>query len=238
MQENWATNTRKMLSQSRTGGGESAINLLRSFIADGGFEAGGRLPPERELCETLGLTRNALRRALDALEPEGVLWRHVGKGTFISDTMAVRDPVAELGRQITPFRMIRARLAIEPAIAREAAVNASGKAIMAMQLAMERAHSASNWSEYEKHDDLFHRAIAEASDNLLLLSLFDQLNAVRRAVAWGNVVRDSQRPPSTHSSFAEHEAIAMEIASRRPEEAYEAMRAHLKSVSERLFGAA
>lgn len=229
-----------MLSQPKTVNEEQAIGQLRDFIADGGFGPGGRLPPERELCETLGMTRNTLRRALDALEREGALWRHVGKGTFVSegDAAARTDPLVELGRQLTPFRMMRARLAIEPAIAREAAVNASGKALMAMQLAMERAHSATSWGEYEKQDDLFHRAIAEASDNLLLLALFDQLNAVRRAVAWGNVVRDSQRPPATHSSFAEHEAIAMEIAGRRPEAAYEAMRAHLKSVSERLFGGA
>lgn len=227
-----------VISQLKPNGSEQAISQLREFIADGGFAPGVRLPPERELCERLGMTRNVLRRALDALERDGVLWRHVGKGTFVSDAETVADPTVELGRQITPFRMMRARLAIEPAIAREAAVNASGKALMAMQLAMERAHSASSWAVYEKQDDLFHRAIAEASDNLLLLALFDQLNDVRRAVAWGNVVRDSPRPPADHSSFAEHEAIAMEIAARRPEEAYEAMRRHLKSVSERLFGGA
>lgn len=229
-----------MLSQPKPINSDQAISQLREFIAGGGFEPGVRLPPERELCERLGMTRNTLRRALDALEREGALWRHVGKGTFVSDAeaAAAADPIADLGRRITPFRMMRARLAIEPAIAREAAVNASGKALMAMQLAMERAHSASSWGEYERQDDLFHRAIAEASDNLLLLALFDQLNGVRRAVAWGSVVRDNQRPPPDHSSFGEHETIAMEIAARRPEAAYEAMRAHLKSVSERLFGGA
>lgn len=229
-----------MLSQPKIANHEQAIGQLRDFIADGGFGPGVRLPPERELCETLGMTRNVLRRALDALEREGALWRHVGKGTFVADADpgGRTDPLVELGRQITPYRMMRARAAIEPAIAREAAVNASGKALMAMQLAMERAHSASSWAEYEKQDDLFHRAIAEASDNMLLLALFDQLNTVRRAVAWGTVVRDNQRPPSNHSSFAEHEGIAMEIAARRPEAAYEAMRNHLKSVSERLFGGA
>ncbi len=229
-----------MLSQPNTVSHERALAQLREFIVDGGFEPGVRLPPERELCERLGMTRNVLRRALDALEREGALWRHVGKGTFVADagSASAADPLVELGRRLTPFRMMRARMAIEPAIAREAAVNASGKALMAMQLAMERAHSASSWAEYEKQDDLFHRAIAEASDNMLLSALFDQLNTVRRAVAWGNVVRDNQRPPSSHSSFAEHEAIAMQIASRRPEAAYEAMRTHLKSVSERLFGGA
>ena len=100
---------------------------------------------------------------------------------------------------------------------------------------MERAHAASNWQDYETQDDVFHRTIAEASDNLLLLSLFDQLNVVRRAVAWGNVVRQSVKPAADHSSFREHEAIGAAIEARDPDLAYEAMRSHLRSVSARLF---
>ena len=82
----------------------------------------------------------------------------------------------------------------------------------------------------------FHRNLAEATDNVLLLSLFDHLNAVRRAVAWNMVVRSSDRPPRTHSSFAEHDAIVAAIEARDPKSAQEAMRAHLGSVSARLFG--
>jgi DNA-binding FadR family transcriptional regulator len=216
---------------------DAAVSSLRKYIADGGYEAGDRIPAERELTARLNMTRTTLRKALDALEREGVLWRHVGKGTFVATQREARstNALTELGRQLTPFRMMRARLAIEPAIAREAAVNASGKAMAQMKLAMERAHSAPNWSDYEVQDDLFHRSIAEASDNLLLLALFDQLNQVRRAVAWGSVTRKTARPASDHSSFAEHEAIAEAIESRNPDAAYEAMRNHLRSVSARLF---
>jgi DNA-binding FadR family transcriptional regulator len=228
---------RAILTQADLPKDEEAIRRLRGYIADEGFGPGVRIPPERELAETLGMTRNVLRRALDALEREGALSRHVGRGTFV-EHVSPADPLTEMGRQLTPFRMMRARMAIEPSIAREAAVNASGRATMQMQLEMERAHTAPTWAEYEKHDDLFHRAIAEATDNALLVMLFEQLNHVRRAVAWGNVVRETVRPPADHSSFAEHEAIAASIAARRPEAAYEAMRAHLRSVSERLFGEA
>jgi DNA-binding FadR family transcriptional regulator len=214
------------------------VSRLRRYIFDGGYEAGARLPAERELTETLAMTRGTLRKALDALEREGRLWRHVGKGTFVAaaTTSEPAGALAELGRQLTPFRMMRARQVIEPALAREAAVNASSEALGLMQLAMERAHSAPNWRDYEIQDDNFHRAIAAASDNMLLLALFDQFNQVRRAVAWGTVTRDTPRPSSNHSSFAEHEAIASAIAARNPEGAYEAMRRHLRSVSERLFG--
>lgn len=214
------------------------MGRLRDYIAAGGYGAGDRLPPERELIGALDMTRTTLRKALDTLEREGVIWRHVGKGTFVADDTAPIGEIgalADLGRQLTPYRMMRARLCIEPAIAREAAVNASGETMTRMKLAMERAHAAGSWEEYERQDDVFHRSIAEASDNLLLLALFDQLNQVRRAVAWGNVTRRTTRPPSSHSSFAEHEVIARAIADRDPELAYDAMRTHLRSVSARLF---
>ena len=50
-----------------------------------------------------------------------------------------------------------------------------------------------------------------SDSNVLLLSLFDQLNQVRRAVAWNTVVRELPRPPADHSSFAEHDRIAAAI---------------------------
>ena len=223
------------------------VEQLRDFISASGIESGSRLPPERELMNELDVSRSTLRKALDALERDGVIWRHVGKGTFVATPKAPSDDgsgdqlapaTMRLAKQLTPFRMMRARLTVEPAIAKEAALNASSDALVKMQLALERSHSASSWELYERQDDLFHRAIAEASDNILLLSVFDQLNAVRRAVAFGNVVRATTKPKPNHDSFTEHEIIANAIAERRPADAYTAMRKHLHSVSERLFGEA
>lgn len=217
------------------------VSRLRGFISSGGYSGGGRLPPERHLSDQLGLSRATLRKALDALERDGLIWRHVGKGTFVADGAPptadrLPGPLVDLGRQLTPFRMMRARMAIEPAIAREAAVNASEEALLTMRRAIERAKDATTWKEYEVQDDLFHRSVAEASDNLLLLALFDQLNEVRRAVTWGSVTRETARPSPDHSSFPEHDAIAVAIATRDPGAAYEAMRRHLGSVAKRLFG--
>lgn len=216
---------------------EDVATRLREFIREGGYSPGDRLPAERELIGELELSRSALRKGLDALEREGAIWRHVGKGTFVSsgEPGVPGGSLLELGRQLTPFRMMRARICIEPAIAREAAMNASGEAMTRMRLAMERAAAAATWAEYESQDDKFHRCIAEGADNVFLLALFDQLNQVRRTVAWGSVTRETVRPAPDHSSFAEHEAIADAILKRSPEAAYEAMRAHIRSVSARLF---
>ena len=216
------------------------VARVRAFIENRSYQPGDRLPAERQLIGELGVPRAALRRAFDVLEREGVIWRHVGKGTFMSreprgDQPFDSDWSLDVARQLTPLKMVRARLCIEPAIAREAAVNASAQSMTRMRLAMERASSATNWHDYETQDDLFHRAIAEAADNLLLLGLFDQLNKVRRAVAFGAVTRATQRPSRDHSSFAEHQAIAAAIERRDRAAAQEAMQKHLHSVSRRLF---
>jgi len=216
------------------------VERLRDFIQHGDYTSGDRLPAERHLTGRLDMSRTELRKALDTLEREGLIWRHVGKGTFVADPDedTAPDSLVQLGRNLTPFRMMRARLVIEPALAREAAINASGRDLSNMQRAMDRARSATTWAEYEEQDDRLHRHIAEASDNLLLVSLFEHLNHVRRAVVWGSVVRATNRPAASHTSFAEHDAIVQAIASRFPDAANDAMRTHLRSVSDRLFGEA
>ncbi|MSU90295.1 FCD domain-containing protein [Rhodobacteraceae bacterium 2CG4] len=220
------------------GHGRDVVDALRDLIAGGGYQPGDRLPPERELTERFGIKRAALRKALETLERDGLIWRHVGKGTFVSSARG-GTPVAslaELSRQVGPLQMMRARLSMEPAIAREAAVNATAEAVARIENAREGAFAAASWDDYEACDDVFHRAIAEATGNALLLALFDQLNHVRRAIAWDTVVRTSERPPRDHTSFTEHDRIVAAIQTRNPVEAHAAMRTHLGSVSARLFG--
>ena len=216
---------------------QGVASQVKELIVSRGYAPGDRLPPERELIGQLGVSRGTLRRALDTLEREGAIWRHVGKGTFVAShgEAKLNSGILSLSTQITPVRMMQARVCIEAAIAREAALHASGEAIIRMKLAMDRAEAAPSWHDYETQDDLFHRAIAEAADNILLLALFDQLNQVRRAVAWGSVVRSTQRPPRDHSSFTEHRKIAAAIENRDGAAAYDAMRQHIGSVSARLF---
>lgn len=217
---------------------DNAVSVLRAFIESGGYVPGDRLPSERELIGSLSMTRNRLRKALDALERDGEIWRHVGKGTFVSaqGSAAGAGSLVQLSQQITPVQLMRARIALEPALAREAALHASHEAVVRLRQAMRRCRNAGTWDAYEAQDDSFHRSIAEATDNVLLLSLFDQLNQVRRTVAWNNVVRQTNRPDDNHTSFEEHEKILEGIEARDPVAAQAAMHLHLRSVSGRLFG--
>lgn len=220
---------------------DEASRALRALVSDRGYHVGDRLPPERELIALLGIGRAALRRGLDQLEREGVIWRHVGKGTFIAGAAAdaengTHDPLVGIGKQLTPFKLMRARITVEPALAREAALHASREAVARIHSSLKRGRAAASWAEYEKQDDQFHRMIAASSDNPLLLALFDGLNRARREISLGSVTRTSSRPSADHPSFEQHERIARAIEDREPEEASRAMRRHLHSVASRLFG--
>ncbi|MEQ9327201.1 MAG: FCD domain-containing protein [Rhodospirillales bacterium] len=216
---------------------DGALTQMRAFLAQGKFATDSRLPPERELCGILGVTRNELRRALATLEREGVLWRHVGKGTFIGmrpvDETASISAVAE---RTSPSEVMTARRMIEPLLAREAALNAAQSHLDEMRRCVQAAREALTWRQYETCDNRFHRTVAEAAGNNVLTALFDQLNAIRRTVVWGRVRDPGGRPPADHHSFAEHDRLLEALIDRDPIAAERAMEAHLDTVENRLRG--
>lgn len=59
------------------------IGLLAA-IREGRLKIGDRLPPENELCESLGVSRMTLRQALGELEREGRILRETGRGTYVT----------------------------------------------------------------------------------------------------------------------------------------------------------
>jgi GntR family transcriptional regulator len=57
---------------------------IKERIASEGFD-GGRIPPEMELANDLGVSRTTVRDALSRLEHEGTIYRRQGSGTFVSE---------------------------------------------------------------------------------------------------------------------------------------------------------
>ena len=216
--------------------GHAALVQLQAWLAQHDLPADSRLPPERELCEVLGVSRGDLRKALALLEKEGKIWRHVGKGTFIgSGPVEETVAIAEISSRTNPADLMRARFIVEPEIAREAALHATHDDIVALRRSLQQTRVAATWRQYENIDNQLHRQIALASRNTVLLGLFDVLNAIRRAVVWGRLRSEPARPPADHHSFAEHDRIVDAIANRDLAGAAAAMRTHLKSVERRLI---
>ena len=64
---------------------------LKNDILSGAYPPGGRIPSEQWLCDTYGVSRVTVRKALLDLVQEGLLVRRQGKGTFVADERIQRD---------------------------------------------------------------------------------------------------------------------------------------------------
>ena len=94
---------------------DDELDRLREFVETARRANRLRLPPEPDLADELGVTRSRLRVFLKKLESEGLIWRHVGKGTFVGERSLASD-VGSLPERINPLEAFDARMVIEPVL--------------------------------------------------------------------------------------------------------------------------
>jgi DNA-binding FadR family transcriptional regulator len=212
-----------------------AIGRLRTLL-DPGLAGTGRLPPERVLARDFGLSRRAVRQALDLLEAEGRISRQQGRGTFVCDPRAhSQDLAGELAKLTNPVDTLEARMAIEPAQARLAALRATPGDIDKLFEAADASRNARDPLSYEKADAAFHRRIAIAARNPLLVTVFDAILSVASDRRWRHGRETAHCINNQATYAAAHRRIAAAIAERNPVLAEEAMRAHLSKVQQQLI---
>jgi len=217
---------------------DGALVQLRAYIAHGDFALNDRLPPERILCEELGIARSELRKAFAVLETEGSIWRHVGRGTFVGNGSGHgtdSHSISLVAKRTTPLEVMYARLVLEPQLAKEAALHATAEHMEQLRENCRKARQSATWRQYETLDNEFHSLIAESTQNTPLIAMYDQLNALRRTIVWGRLQRRHNHPPNDHHSFNGHETVLSAIEQRDADTALSAMKEHLKSVSGALF---
>lgn len=215
---------------------EAALGRLRALIEVGDVQAAGRLPPERILAEQIGVSRRAVRHALDMLEAEGRITRQQGRGTLICDARAgVLDLSEQLAKLTNPVDTLEARMAIEPTLARLAALRATQADFDKLFEAAEASRAAKDPISYEKADAAFHRRIAFAARNPLLVTIFEAVLHVASDRSWRHGRETAHCINNQARYAAAHRKIAAAICERNPTSAEEAMRAHLAMVQQRLI---
>jgi DNA-binding FadR family transcriptional regulator len=213
-----------------------AVARLRALIDVGDVRAAGKLPPERALADQIGVSRRAVRFALNLLEAEGRIIRQQGRGTFICDARASAFDLSQtLAKLTNPVDTLEARMAIEPQLARLAALRATHADFDKLFEAAEASRTAADPEAYEKADAAFHRRIAIAARNPLLMTIFDAILHVASDRSWRHG-RETAHCINNQARYAEtHRRIAIMISERNPAKAEEAMRAHLGAVQQQLI---
>ena len=210
---------------------EEAIAGLREMILNGVYPPQSRLPSERKAAQQLEVSRSTLRSAMATLEADGEIWRHVGRGTFVGKRPSETKDVFTLPADMTnPSEVMEVRLILEPDMTDLAAHRATTADIAFMKQCLDKGKAAKDTATYEMWDGALHRAIAEASRNTLLLSLFNAGNAVRDHAIWGQLKEATLNDKRRRRYSTQHENIVGAIERRDAGECRRLMREHLESV--------
>ncbi|HET6527001.1 FadR/GntR family transcriptional regulator [Sphingopyxis sp.] len=209
---------------------------IAAEIASGAYEPGARLPAERDLAEQFEVSRPTIREAMIALEIRGLVGAKKGSGIYVSTTppeTALIAPELDVGA----FELIEARILFES----EAAALAAA-AIDEPQLAELRALLGEMKQERDTDaafdaDKRFHIAIAAATGNSLIISVIEMLWAVREQSPLCVHMFARARRKGVTPRANEHELIVDALAQHDPQRARDAMRAHLRRVTDDLLDA-
>jgi DNA-binding FadR family transcriptional regulator len=220
------------------GDAESLRLALKRELQSDRWQGGERLPTERVLGERFGLARNTVRRALQALEDEGLITRHVGRGTFKSvgsppspDTMALDAIVGA-----SPADVIECRLAFEPELAPLVVARASQADLDRMAECLRRADLAEDVAGFETWDAALHDAIAVATRNQAMIAMARALAKVRLQAEWGELKARSMTPERKAALQVEHRAIVDAFRRRDTADARAMLREHIRHVQSYMFG--
>ncbi|HPZ85930.1 MAG: FadR/GntR family transcriptional regulator [Bacillota bacterium] len=216
------------------------VDQVKQNIASGNLKKGDKLPSERQMSEMFGLSRATIREAIKALNTLGIIECSHGSGNYISSNLSnsLTEPLSimfmlEGGH---PGHTLELRRAIEFAAAGSAARNIEETELARLRALCDCIEASTDENEKARYDFQFHREIARASGNPLLIVL---LNAVETLIsehvhdARASILKDSSKEDIINR---QHRDIVDALSRSSPEEAEKAVLAHIELIRENMTG--
>lgn len=225
----------ELVGMPSTSAASAVAKRLLELFTGGTVTPGTRLPPERQLAASLGVGRSAVREALAALEILGIVDVRPGSGTYLRGNASELLPQSlswglMIGQPET-VELVEVRGALEIYAARLAADRMSEDAIDRLESHLDRMRgSLDDLATFVEADLLFHRELAHATNNAVLLDLLQSIRSLLRV--W--VERAVRDPRHADDALAEHTAVLAAIRNRDADAAASAMAVHMHTAGRRL----
>ena len=211
---------------------DEAIEKIKAMIVSGALGPGDRLPPEKELAERLGLSRNSMREAVKALEVIRVLDVRRGDGTYVTSLephllLEAISFVVDMHDDDSLLELFAVRRMLESQATGLAAGNATPEEAQALVDEIDGVQPGISIDDLVEHDLRFHREIVRLAGNSYLFSLIDSLNSqTLRARVWRGLTEQN----AVERTLAEHRAIADAVAAHDSALATSLATAHIAGV--------
>ncbi|MCC5781652.1 GntR family transcriptional regulator [Kocuria sp. CCUG 69068] len=209
---------------------EQVVERLLDHVIQDRLETGDRLPPERDLADSLGVSRATVAQALVALEVLGVIDVQHGSGAVLryrpSSAVVLRG-LREHADRLPDI--VDARSAVETKIAALAAARRTPEDLSAIEHALAlMAQDIAGGGRGLEGDELFHAAVTAAAHSSVLARMMAEISGLVRETRIESLSQQGRPERSLES----HRTIVDAIRDREPERAARAMAEHIELVSD------
>jgi len=193
---------------------DTVVEHIRNFIVEGVLAAGMKLN-ERELCETLGISRTPLREALKVLAAEGLIDIEPNRGASVSKLSGTE--IWEMFELMSGLEAFSGELACERITPAEIAV------IKSLHYAMLASREKNDLSSYYRYNQEIHDRINEAARNTALRQTYTSLNRRLKSLRF----RSNFNIEKWDKAIAEHEEMLKALDARDGKRLSAILRGHL-----------
>ncbi|NEU06229.1 MULTISPECIES: FadR/GntR family transcriptional regulator [Clostridium] len=214
---------------------EKVIEQIKEMIITGTFKKGDKLPSEREMAESLQVSRTSIREALRELEIMGLIESRQGEGNFIKNSFenTLLKPLSTifLLKESNSDEILELRNIIERGSVVLAAERITDEELAEMELLFDESLKSDLKDTLVDIDIDFHYKIAQASKNFLILSILNAISFLIEAF-----IKDIRRNVITKEEninmlIQQHRAILSALKNHDPVAAEKAMLDHLQYVN-------
>ncbi len=157
---------------------EQVAFQIEELIEGGQWVVGDKLPPEMELMEEFGVSRNTLRESIRALAHAGLLETKQGSGTIVCSSSALSVALHRHFEKSSLIETLEVRLALEREAAQLASQRRSEADVVVLQDCINKCRVAAEKKDIEAFvtaDITFHQMVVKAAKNQVLQDLYEHM---------------------------------------------------------------
>lgn len=206
---------------------DAVVDQLSELITAGTYPIGEKLPSERELAKSLGVSRALVRESFRILESLGLVAVKPGIGAIVANTSPKTLDIANYlwSHHSKVLEVIEVRDTLAARASGLAATRMTDEELRQLHeiyAAQQVAGEAGAVEDLVRLDEEFHSLIYRAARNSVLLAMQEYSRSVLNNIQWNALTLATRRA----KSLAEHGQIVAAITARDPEQAEAAGRFH------------